>query len=190
MNVEITATIEVQDVATLHERVTTGYCLRRNGEPSAFDFAMETMGGIASPDLAGCLSELVNSSIPKDAGIVVKEVQTRAAGVLRVVPMVSASIRNLSVAEMDRIRMAFGMVPQGHTHLCLEDVDHDGLWLSPKDHGFYVRLPALAETWNEVLPRLTPEMRAIVELARAQGADRIEFDADEDAAEGLVDFYE
>ena len=81
------------------------------------------------------------------------------------------------------------MSPEGNTHRCLEDIDHDGLWLSPKDSGFYVRLPALAECWDDVLPRLTPEMRAIAELARAQGADRIEFDVDEDPTEGLVDFH-
>jgi hypothetical protein len=189
MQVEVIATIDVQDVSVLHDRAASGYCLRHNGEASAFDFAQETMGTVDAPDVGGCLRDLVQTALPADAGFVVGEVSTRAAGLLRTIPMVGASISNLSIAEMERIRMAFGMKPEGETYLVLEDVRHDGLWLSPKDHGFYVRLPALAETWDEVLPGLTPEMRAIVTLARAQGADRIEFDADEDATEGLVDFY-
>jgi len=189
MQVEVIATIDVQDVETLHDKAASGYCLRHNGEASAFDFAQETMGTTQTPDVGGCLRDLVQTSLPKDAGFVVGDVRTQAAGVLRSIPMVAASISNLTVAEMDRIRLAFGMKPEGDTYLVLEDVKHDGLWLSPKNHGFYVRLPALAETWDQVLADLTPEMLAIVTLARAQGADRIEFDADEDPSEGLTDFY-
>jgi len=189
MQVEVIATIDVQDVTTLHDKAASGYCLRRNGDPSAFDFAQETMGAVEAPDVGACLGEVLIAALPRDAGFVLGDVRMQAAGLLRTIPMVAASTRNLTEDEIKRIDDAFGMEPRGQTHLCLEDVDHDGLWLSPKDAGFYVRLPALADRWDLVLPRLTPEMRAIVELARAQGADRIEFDRDEDPAEGLTDFF-
>lgn len=106
---------------------------------------------------------------------------------LRPVLTVAASIAHLTEAESKRITDAFGMVPEGTTFRCLEDIEHDGLYISPKDCGFIVRIPG-PEIIDEYLPHLTPEMRSLVEAATAQLACRIEFDIDEDAAEGFPVF--
>lgn len=177
--IEVTMTVALCDAQATHARAAA------TGAPAL----AETIGAAGAPDLAGCVGAIVRAALPSDDAFALVDVRTGRTGPLRVVPMVAASISNLTEAEMDRIRAAFRMEAHGDTHMALEDVTHDGLWMSPKDHGFYVRLPALSEGWDRVLPGLTPEMRAIAELARAQGADRIEFDADEDPADGLTDHH-
>lgn len=189
MQVEVTTVVDVDDAALLHLKATASYIVR-TGARSDAGVTEERIGTFERPDAHGCLKDLVSGVFESDSGVRVVDVRSTASGRLRVIPMVAASISNLTVEEMDRIREAFQLEEHGGSYKALEDVQHDGLWLSPKDHGFYVRLPALAERWNEVLPGLTPEMRSIVELARTQGADRIEFDADEDATDGLMDFSE
>lgn len=189
MQVEVTTVVDVDHAGLLHLKATAAYVVRTGGR-SDVGITEEKIGTFERPDVHGCLKDLVSGVFESDSGVRVIDVRSTASGPLRVIPMVAASISNLTVDEMDRIREAFQMEEHGQTYKALEDVQHDGLWLSPKDHGFYVRLPALAERWDEILPGLTPEMRAILELARAQGADRIEFDADEDATDGLTDFSE
>lgn len=189
MQVEVTTVIEVDDAALLRLKAED-VNIARTGGRSDLGFTNEKLGTFERPDMHGCLKDIASGVFESDSGVRVLDVRSSASGPLRVIPMVAASISNLTIEEMGRIREAFQIEKNGQTYKALEDAQHDGLWLSPKDHGFYVRLPALAERWDEVLPGLTPEMRAIAELARAQGADRIEFDADEDPTDGLVDFYE
>jgi hypothetical protein len=189
MQVEVTTVVEVDDTALLRLKAEH-INIAQTGGRSDLGFTDEKLGTFESPDMHGCLKDIASGVFESDSGVRVLDVRSKASGPLRVIPMVAASISNLTVEEMDRIREAFQLEEHGRSYKALEDVQHDGLWLSPKDHGFYVRLPALAERWDEILPGLTPEMRAIVELARAQGADRIEFDADEDATDGLADFSE
>jgi hypothetical protein len=106
---------------------------------------------------------------------------------LRSVMTVTASTAHLTPVELQRITDAFQMEREGNTHRCLEDISHDGLYMSPKDSGFIVRIPG-DEVYDEVLPGLTPEMRSLVESAHAQLATRIEFDSDEDAVVGFPVF--
>lgn len=108
-------------------------------------------------------------------------------GILQIAPMVACSTQHLTVVELERINAAFGMEPHGPTYRVTEDIRHDGLYMSPKDCGFFVRIPR-GETLECILPGLTPEMRSIVNAAVQQNAARIEFDVDVDTSAGLPVF--
>ncbi len=184
MKIDLVTTLEIGDADALHARAIEATA--KSGVP----FEPTDLGTADNPDLEACFWRIAQSEFPVGAGIRVDSTSVRAAGALRTIPMVAASISNLMPTEMDEIRTAFGMRPDGSTSLCLEDVQHRGLWMSPKYCGFYVRLPHGEEAWNRALLQMTPEMRAIAGMARAQGAWRIEFDSDEDPADGLPEFCE
>ena len=94
------------------------------------------------------------------------------------------STGNITQEELQAIEEAFGAINQNQRRSCYEHVQHGPLYLSPKDYGFYVRIPeevTASPQWIDV----TPEMRAIVEAAIRQGAAIIEFDADEHPTDNL-----
>jgi hypothetical protein len=185
---EAKVTIEIEDAGSLVEYVASAKCLAAFGDPVEFDRIVTVFGTPAEPNVEACLTDILSTSIPREAGIAARKIDMTVTNRLRVIPVVAASLSNITKEELKRINAAFEAVPENGTQRCLEDVKHDGMYLSPKDSGFYVRLPSLPETWDEVLPLLTPEMKAIALIAREQGADRIEFDRDEDPTDGLVEF--
>lgn len=106
---------------------------------------------------------------------------------LRKSSIVHASTGNITQKELQAIEEAFGAKTTNHRRACYEHVQHGPLYLSPKDYGFYVRIPeevTESPKWID----LTPEMRAIVEAAIRQGATTIEFDADEHPTDNLYYF--
>lgn len=188
MNAEIVISVEIDDEAALHSKVGSDYCVANADRIDAFDEAVSMFGPAEDPDLAACLASLYDVS-NGEAGV--RAVSCRAVvddgASLRMTTTVNVSVTHITPAELKRINEAFGMEEVGTTYRALEDIQHDGLYMSPKNHGFIVRLPD-PETLSERIGGLSAEMRAITELAVRQGAYRIEFDADEEPIDVLTTF--
>lgn len=188
MHAQITIDVEITDPQALHAHARIDY-LGQQADVAAADLeALDFLGSSENPKLDACLRQIFDRSVKSDAGVIVNDsfaaVSTPTAPRLRSIPMVAASTAYLTPAELARINEAFGLEPEGITHRALEDIKHDGLYMSPKDCGFYVRIPC-EETFTEVLPQLSEQMRALVTAAHAIGAHRIEFDCDEATVEGF-----
>ena len=98
---------------------------------------------------------------------------------LRSIPMVTVSTVHITPDELARINEIFLCEGDAAAERSYIDVCHNGIHMSPKWCGFIARIPS-DEFWPAVEPGLTPEMRAIMLAARAQGAVRVDFDCDED----------
>lgn len=100
------------------------------------------------------------------------------APLLRRSNIVHASTGHLSSKELQSIEDLFGISANNGRRTALETVHYGPIYLSPKDYGFYARIPDTKQddfAWDD----LTPEMRALVEAAVRQNASTIEFDSDE-----------
>lgn len=89
-----------------------------------------------------------------------------------------ASTGHLTSEELQSIEDLFGISANNGRRTALETVHYGPLYLSPKDYGFYARIPDTKQddfAWDN----LTPEMRALVEAAVRQNSSTIEFDSDE-----------
>ena len=183
----VTIMVGIDDPAALHAKAGSDYCIANSGRPEAFDEAEELFGPPTAPDVPACLRQLYDRHLP-DAGIHVDDSTATLVdrSALRLTTTANASVQHLSPAELTRINAGFGMEPHGPTYRATEDLRHDGLYMSPKDHGFVVRVPA--GDLDGRLAEATPEMAAIVRAAAALGANRIEFDADEEPVDGLPVF--
>lgn len=180
---KLTITYDVIDVGALHG-TATAFFVAAGGTPSE---AEAWLGVEADPNVSACLLELHHASRIEGATHVSAEVDVIRPDVptLREGKTVFASTGNITADELDRINASFGLEEVGGgVHRCLDDITHDGLFISPKYAGFIVRIPG-HEFLAERIEELTPEMRALVEAAARQGATRIEFDADEEPAEGF-----
>lgn len=157
----------------------------RGGSPSETD---AWLGRLEQPDLANALTQLLGKGVPKGTGATVTHCSSRIDDPerprLRTVVTVAASTGHLTAYELTRINDAFEMERDGPFTRCRDDILHDGLRISPKDCGFILRVPG-EESLADKLEGLSPEMRALVDLAVEQGATRIEFDADEEPIDGL-----
>jgi hypothetical protein len=188
MNAEIVITVEIDDGAALHSKAGSDYCVSNADRLDAFDEAIAMFGPEENPDLAACLRHLYDVS-HGDAGVRAVECEARVddGTAFRVGRTVNVSIEHITPAELKRINEAFGMEKCDTTYRAFEDIEHDGLYMSPKNHGFILRIPG-SDFLDERMEALSPEMRGIVELAVAQGATRIEFDADEEPIDALPVF--
>ena len=187
MDATVTIAVGIDDPEALHAKAGSDYCLANAGRPEAFEEAEQLFGSPAEPKLDACLRQIYDRHL-HDAGIHVDDSTATivAEAGLRLTVTANASVEHLTPTELARINAGFGMEPHGTTYRATEDLRHDGLYMSPKDHGFIVRVPA--SDLEDHLTRTTPEMAAIVRAAAALGANRVEFDADEPAVDSLSVF--
>jgi len=108
----------------------------------------------------------------------------RATG-LRTIATATASTAHLTQAELKAINDAFDVEQTGLVQRCRDEILHNGLYASPTHFGFIFRIPS-PEILAEKLAMCSPEMRTLVTMASTQGANRIEFDADEDVTIGIA----
>jgi hypothetical protein len=176
-------TLDVHDPVELHRAATTSF-LAGGGTPTE---AEQWLGSVGRPNVDACIQEIHHRPSAPGTTTVSEQVTVvdPTTPVLRQGTIVFASTGNITAQELDRINEAFGIEEVGNgVHRCLDDIRHDGLFVSPKHAGFIVRIPG-DDFLDEVLEGLTPEMRALVEAAVRQKATRIDFDADEEYADGF-----
>lgn len=183
LEARVLLTLDIRDPADLHRAASASF-LDAGGTPAE---AEQWLGHEERPDLESCVRQLHHR--PSSPGTVMVSDEVTLVDptipVLRQGVIVFASTGNITTAELDRINAAFeGELVGNGVHRCLDDIRHDGLFLSPKHAGFIVRVPG-NDFLDEILPGLTPEMRALIEAAVRQKATRIDFDADEDYADGF-----
>ena len=148
------------------------------------------LGTPAEPKLEACAKEILQPKSPPEQ---MSTLSTKASYFPDDIPMlrksviVHASTGNITKRELAEIDSLFDAEIKNGERKCFEHIRHGPLFMSPKDYGFYARIPQPdpkdPEQWNG----LTPEMRALVDAAIRQGASTIEFDADEDCLEGFYD---
>lgn len=183
LEARVLLTLDIRDPAELHRAASESF-RTAGGTPAE---AEQWLGREERPDLESCVRQLHHrrsspgtTMISDDVTIVDPTIPVLRQGVI-----VFASTGNLTTTELDRINAAFEGEQVGNgVQRCLDDITHDGLFLSPKHAGFIVRVPGDGFL-DEILPGLSPEMRALVEAAVRQNATRIDFDADEDYADGF-----
>ena len=158
------------------------------------DEAIAWLGTEEEPNIDACTKQVMHPSIvPGQAGRIdatvsfVRENQP----ILRTSTIVHASTGSITKAELERIESLFEPVTEtGDMKLerkCFEHVRHGPLYLSPKDYGFYARIPEQDPQDPKQWRDLSPEMRDLVNAAIRQGASTIEFDSDEEIVKGLYD---
>lgn len=179
----VLVTMDIHDPARLHRAATESFLLE-GGTPAEAEL---WLGTSAAPVLDACLRQLRHRPSSPGTRDVSDEVTIVDPDipVLRQGTIVFASTGNITAEELKRINASFELELVGNgVHRCLDDIKHDGLYVSPKHAGFIVRVPG-DDFLEETLPGLTVQMRALVEAAVRQGATRIDFDADEDYADGF-----
>lgn len=191
MHAQITIDVDIHDAAALRAKAGEDYLRRANGAAVAGEEAVDFLGTVDEPKLDQCLRQLYD--VPQDnAGFTVNDshaVLTDGKPKLRHLVVVTASTEHLTPEELERMNASFQYEVGANQHdkRAYIDINHDGLYISPKDYGFYVRVPN-EDSFDMVRPGLSPEMGALIDAARAQGATRIEFDCDEDAVDGFAAF--
>ena len=100
--------------------------------------------------------------------------------------IVHASTGHLTSEELASIEDEFNVsLAPRHERMVRENIRYGPVYISPKEYGFYVRIPDPDPNNTNQWNKLTPEMRAIVLAAIKQGSRTIEFDTDEEYVEFL-----
>jgi hypothetical protein len=184
MRAETTIFVEIDDPSALHAWAQSDFLEGGNDEATCAEF----LGTAERPNLSNCLRQMYDREIPEDAGVKVQdshaEILSSDTVRLRSIPLVACSTSHLTKEEIAAIDAIFEVEVRGNTTRSYDDVKYNGMYMSPKDSGFYVRIPK-GESLEKAYAEMTPEMRSIVEAAVAQGAQRIEFDADEAEVDGI-----
>lgn len=184
MRAEITISVEIDEPSSLHSWAREDFLSKANDEATADEF----LGTPLRPNLSNCLRQLYDGEVPREAGVQIQdsfaEVLDGDAVRLRSVPVVACATAHLTKEEIATIDGLFEVEMRSGRTRSYDDVKYGGMYMSPKDCGFYVRIPK-GEALEAAFPQMTPEMKAIVEIAVAQGARRIEFDSDELENDGL-----
>lgn len=194
MHAEITIKVIITDPAKLNATAVNDY-LKTNGENvGSILEASEFCGSEDAPKIEGCLRQIFDRVLPSDCGIVVDDsyASITPADEARLSPTLHLSIAHLRPYERDQIMAALGLAEVktwmgGSIPLANIHAEHCGLFVKPKEFGFYVRVPSEDETDLGDYP-LTDEMRACILLAKSYGAHMIDFDVDEETLSSLETF--
>ncbi|QAY80180.1 hypothetical protein [Sphingosinicella sp. BN140058] len=194
MYASVSIDVRIQDPAKLYAAAVASY-QTANADRASDQVQLEIdefLGAASGANLRACLLQLYDHAGP-DAGLSIEgtsvEIDKDGFAPPRTSTILHLSTAHLRAAERDAITRALGFGPdndpvlQGARGLVL--AEYNGLYLRPKDFGFFVRVPTDPV---DTLPAISAEMRAALVLATKLGAWMIDFDPDETACEGLPVF--
>jgi hypothetical protein len=191
MRATVRIDVDVLDTAKLHAAATDDYVTRDGGSVEAAINAADFLGDEKNPDVENCLRQLFDRELPVDCGIDISDsfAEIDPPALPRSSTMIHLSTGHLRPAERQAINdaLGIGIVDQfPGTARALVHAEHCGLFLKPKDCGFFVRVPIDGD--DDEPEGLSAEMTAILAIAKKAGAWMIDFDVDEEPLPGLPIF--
>lgn len=182
--IETRSSIDVTDGERLHSVANRSFM-----EAGGTDAESEAwLGTSEDPRLGNCVTQIMGE-LPADCGAVMTECEADAIASceprLRTIVTACASTSHLTGAELLRIDAQFDIEEGVPGRRCREEIVHDGLVTNPLNAGFVIRLPR-RDRIDAIRGSWTPEMTMVIDQALRQGAQRIEFHADEDETDGMM----